>query len=422
MGTSKKIASAIMLASTLAFLPLGAAAVPHAQWASSWFASPQPVWGKDFILPTNVPATLHGQTVREILRTSIGGSRVRVVLSNRYGKSALAIGEARVALAADGPAIVAHSDRPLTFNGARSVVVAPGARALSDPVDFPVGPLQQIAVTTFFPEATAVTTFHWGGQQTGYIADGNVTQAPRMAHARQLKGRLFLSGLLVDAAPGTRTVVAFGDSITDGNGSTRDLNRRWPDFLAQRLAGHGIAVVNAGISGARVMKDRMGVNALARFEQDVLDHPGEEKTVILLMGINDIGWPGSPFAPHERAMKADALIGAYRQLIARARLHKVRIVGATLPPFEGALRGTPFEGHFSANKEKLRGAVNHWIRTSGAFDAVLDADALLRDPERPSRMLPAFDSGDHLHPGDAGYKALADAVKLETLFQDPTEK
>jgi len=173
--------------------------------------------------------------------------------------------------------------------------------------------------------------------------------------------------------------------------------------------------VNAGISGARVLSDRMGVNALARFEQDVLSHPGD-KTVILLMGINDIGWPGSPFAPKDPPLKVEALIAGYRQLIATARMHKVRIVGATLPPFEGALSGTPFEGHFSKDKEKTRAAINQWIRTAGAFDAVIDFDALLRDPARPSKLLPTFDSGDHLHPGDAGYKAMAESIKLEALF------
>jgi lysophospholipase L1-like esterase len=397
------------------FPAMDAAAKPVKRWASSWFASPQPIWGKDFALPTNIPTTLNGQTVREVVRTSIGGRRLRVVLSNRYGKTPLTIGEVRVALSAEGSAIVLKTDRPLTFNGHRSVVVPPGAPVVSDPVDFAISPLQQIAITTYFPEETAVTTFHWGDQQTGYIANGDVSKATQIKPAHLLKGRLFLSGLQVDALPDTRTIVAFGDSITDGNGSTPDLNRRWPDLLAQRLAGHGVSVVNAGISGARILGDRMGVNALARFEQDVLSQPGE-KTVILLMGINDIGWPGSPFAPQDRPLKAEQLISGYQQLIALARSHNVRIVGATLPPFEGALHGTPFEGHFSPEKDKVRSTVNQWIRTAGAFDAVVDFDTLLRDPSRPSAILPVFDSGDHLHPGDAGYKAMADAIKLETLF------
>lgn len=410
------LASAFVLASALLFPKAGSAAQPDALWASSWFASPQPVWGKDFVLPTAVPATLRAQTVREVVRTSIGGKRLRVVLSNRYGKTPLTIGDVRVALAAQGSAIVGGTERQLTFNGQRSVVLASGAQLVSDPVEFALEPLQRLAISTFLPDESDVTTFHWGDQQTGYIANGNATTAKEMKSAKLLKGRISLSGLLVDASPTTKTIIAFGDSITDGSGSTPDLNRRWPDFLAQRLSPQGIAVVNAGISGARILSDRMGVSALARFEQDVLSHPGD-KTVILLMGINDIGWPGSPFAPQDKPLKAEELIAGYQQLIAKARTHQVRIVGATLPPFEGALSGTPFEGHFSAEKEKTRAAINQWIRTAGAFDEVIDFDALLRDPARPSKMLPAFDSGDHLHPGDAGYKAMADSIKLTTLFR-----
>ena len=218
--------------------------------------------------------------------------------------------------------------------------------------------------------------------------------------------------LLVDARPGAHTIIALGDSITDGNGSTPDANRRWPDLLAQRLP--GVAVVNAGISGARLLGDKMGQNALARFGQDVLAHPGS-KTVIVLLGINDIGWPGSPFAPGDPAVNADQLIAGYRQLIALARLHQVRIVGATLPPFEGALAGTPFAGHYSRDKDEVRQAVNHWLRTAGAFDAVVDFDAVLRDPAHPARLLPAYDSGDHLHPGDAGYQAMAAAAAVNNI-------
>jgi len=187
-------------------------------------------------------------------------------------------------------------------------------------------------------------------------------------------------------------------------------------YLAQRLARLGIGVANAGISGARLLGDRMGANALARFEQDVLSQPGVE-TVIVLMGINDIGWPGSPFAPAAAQITADELIAGYRQLAAAAHARKLRIVGATMPPFEGALQGTPFEGHYSPAKDALRRAVNAWIRHGGAFDAVADFDAVTRDPQHPSRLLPACDSGDHLHPGDAGYRAMADALELRTLFR-----
>lgn len=393
---------------------LGAALIA---WQTTWFASPQPTWNHDFILPTNLPASLAGQTVRETVRTSVGGRRVRVQLSNRYGREPLVIGTVRIALLREDSVTVAASDRAVTFNGRASITVAPGALALSDPVDFNVGPLSRVAVSTYFPAYTPLQTFHWGDQQTALVGAGDVTAQVRFSPVETVKGRVFLTGLLVDTDHMPRTVIAFGDSITDGNGSTPDRNRRWPDALAARLAGRGVAVINAGISGARLLQDKMGVNALARFEQDVLGQPGE-KTVIVLIGINDIGWPGSPFAPAERAITADELIAGYQQLITLARLHRVRIVGATLLPFEGALAGTPFEGHFSPAKERVRLAVNRWIRSAGAFDAIIDTDALLRDPTRPARLLPAFDSGDHLHPGDAGYQAMADAIHLETLLSD----
>jgi lysophospholipase L1-like esterase len=385
-----------------------------APWQTTWFAAPQATWDSSFILPTNIPATLSGQTVREIVRTSVGGRHMRVQLSNRYGSAPLQIGAVRVArAAADGTAIEATS-RALTFNGRTAVTVPPGAPVLSDPVELAVPPLTRLAVSTYLPGTVPLATFHWGTQQTAHIGTGDLTANARFVPAQALTGRLFLTGVLVDASPGAHTVIAFGDSITDGNGSTPGADRRWPDALAQRLADRGIAVVNAGISGARLLQDKMGANALARFGQDVLDQPGP-KTVIVMLGINDIGWPGSPFAPKERAVQADDVIAGYQQLISLARLHHVRILGATLPPFEGALQGTPFEGHFSPAKERVRQEINRWIRQAGAFDAVIDADAVLRDPARPQRLLPAFDSGDHLHPGDAGYQALAAAIDLKQL-------
>ena len=374
---------------------LSSVVLASALWQTTWFAAPQPVWDNTFVLPTNIPATLNNQTVREVVRTSVGGKQVRVQFSNRYGTTSLTIGAVRIAL--EGSQNDAASARTLTFNGRTSVVVPPGAPVVSDPVDFAVEPLARVAVSTYFPDKTPVHTFHWGDQQTAVVT----------APAQNVKGRLFLTGLLVDARPDAHTIIALGDSITDGNGSTPDANRRWPDLLAQRLA--GVAVLNAGISGARLLGDKMGQNALARFEQDVLFHPGA-KTVIVLLGINDIGWPGSPFAPGDPAITAAQLIAGYQQLIALARLRSVRIIGATLPPFEGALAGTPFAGHYSKDKDRVRRAVNDWLRTAGAFDAMVDFDAVLRDPAHPARLLPAFDSGDHLHPGDAGYQAMADII------------
>lgn len=400
-------------------LPALAAAAAQApapvRWISSWFASPQPIWNRDFILPTGIPASLDNQTVRETVRLSVGGRRIRLVFSNRYGTAPLALGEVRVAISgAEGQALPASS-RTVRFGGALRASAAAGAPLVSDPIDLAPAAFERLAVSVFLPQPTPLHTFHWGAQQMALVASGNQTAAAGMAAARQVPGRLFLSAVLVEAPQATRTVVALGDSITDGNGSTPGADRRWPDFLARRLADAQVAVANAGISGARLLGDRMGVNALARFEQDVLGQPGIA-AVVVLIGINDIGWPGSPFAPNEAGTTGARLIAGYRQLIAAAHARNVRIVGATLAPFEGALRGTPFEGHYSAAKERLRQEVNAWIRTGGEFDAVADVDRLLRDPARPSRILPAYDSGDHLHPGDAGYAAMAELVSMEMLF------
>lgn len=415
----QKIGAALALLSALG-APAAAAPAAGPQptqpgWSASWTASPQPVWEAGFALPTNIPASLSNQTVRQVARLSLGGKRARVVLSNEYGVTPLTVGAAHIALAGAGAATVAGSDRMLTFGGRQAVTIAPGAPALSDPVDLTLAPLAQVAVSIFLPQSTPLATFHWDGKQTAYIAPGNLAAAPQIKMGETVEARLFLSAILVDAAPAARVVAAFGDSITDGAGSTANQNQRWPDLLAQRLATQNVAVINAGISGARVLSDKMGVNALARFERDVLDQPGVD-TVIVLMGINDIAWPGSSFTPQEPALAEERLIDGYRQLIARARLRHVRIVGATLTPFEGALQDSELKSYYSASKEKTRQAVNRWIRGSGEFDAVIDFDAVVRDPRHPRRFLPAFDSGDHLHPGDRGYRAMAEAIDLGQLL------
>ncbi len=396
----------VALAAGLALGGNALAAPPASAWVTSWYASPQPVWGSDFLLPTNVPAFLNDQTVDESVRLSAGGNRLRLVFSNRYGRTPIVLGRVRVA--------GATTARNVTFGGQRSATVAAGGRVTSDPVAMPVRSLSQLSVRSYFPQRTAVASFHWGGQQTMRLASGDWTGRAKFVPEMQAQGRLFLSGVLVEAMGEARSVVVLGDSITDGNGSTPDRNRRWPDFLAERLAPRGIAVANAGISGARLLRDGMGVKAVDRVEHDVLSQPGVTDLIVLL-GTNDIGWPGSPFALAERPVSLDQLTAGYSQLIALARARGVRVVGATLPPFEGALEGTPFEGHYSPAKEQLRQQVNAWIRTQGAFDSVIDFDALLRDPARPRRLKAAYDSGDHLHPGDAGYRAMADAVDTAVL-------
>ena len=391
-------------------------------WIGTWTASPQPVWDADFFAPAGIPRALRDQTLRQIARVSLGGDQVRVVISNEYGDRPLVIGSAHVALAGDGVATLPGSDRALTFSGSPSVAIPPGAPIVSDPVDLAVAPLGSVAVSLYLPEITPTTTWHNEGVQTAYISgQGNFAGDTAFEPAQTIQSRIFLSGVMVDAAPDARAIVTFGDSITDGATSTPDANHRWPDFLAERLheAGARVAVLNQGISGARVLRDRMGDNALARFDRDVLSQPRAD-TVILMMGINDIGWPDTLLVPEgEPAPSADDIIAGYKQLIERARAHDMAILGATLTPFENTFHGNPLFGYYSEAKEAKRQAVNEWIRTSGAFDGVIDFDAMTRDPGNPKHIRAEFDSGDHLHPQDTGYEAMADGIDLEMLGVKP---
>jgi len=409
-----KSIAALSLATALQSASLAAAPDTKSKdqyWVTSWYAAPQSSWDSTFVLPTNVPVYLDNQSVQENVRLSAGGQRIRVVFSNRYGKEPVLVGEVRIGVAGES-----RSYQRLSFSGLPGISILPGATATSDPLPLPVKPLANLSVTTYLPSRTAVGSFHWGNQQTVQVTAGRAAEAPHAQGGDRIEGRLFLSAVMVETAEKRRTVVALGDSITDGNGSTPDANHRWPDYLANRLAPYGVAVANAGISGARLVSDGMGQNALARLEHDVLSQPGVSD-VIVLLGINDIGWPGSPFAPTEAPMTLDRLAAAYRQLVTAAHIRGVRVTAGTLPPFEGALEGTPFAGHYSPDKEQLRRKFNQWIRTAGVFDAVIDFDALLRDPEHPQRMRPAFDSGDHLHPGDEGYRTMAQSIDITSFIR-----
>ncbi len=381
------------------------------RWTATWTASPQGQPQLNLPFDTGLPSSLSDQTIRQVVRVSLGGSRIRIVISNAYGKAPLVVGAARVGLTGQGASIVPGSDRAVTFAGKAGATVPPGAPAISDPVEIAVSPLADLSFSRYFPESTAVDTCHWTGLETAYIASGDVSAAQRLEPSATTSSRLFLSAVLVETPPAARALVAFGDSITDGYQSTLDQNNRWPDLLAKRLRGHHAAVINAGISANRLLVEGVGTNAWARFERDALNQAGVESAIVLI-GINDIGGFG-PVPPPA----LDDLLAGYRQLIAQARSRGVRIIGATLTPFEGALQGTPAEGYYTPEKEQVRSAVNDWIRHSGEFDAVIDFDLALRDPNQPTRLLPTYDSGDHLHPNDAGYRAMAAAVELNALFR-----
>ena len=398
-------------------LTLGVHAAPRddAHWVATWTASPEARWDGDFALPLNLPFHLWDQTVRQVVHISLGGRQTRIVLSNTYGDAPLVIGAAHMALAGNDGAVAAGSDHALTFAGQSTVSIPPGAFVVSDPVAWKIDASSDLAVSLYLPEPTPPATFHWDARQTAYVGAGNQAADAVIKVDTTMTTRVFLSAVMVDADANAKAVATLGDSIADGAGASMDRNTRWPDFLAQRLRQYDVAVVNAGISGARLLRNKMGENALARFGRDVLDQPGVSVAIVMI-GINDISWLDTPLGPHDATPSSEQLIAGYRQLIAQAHLHDVRIVGATLTPFEGALIDSPMKHYYSADKERVRQTVNRWIRDSGEFDAVADFDAALRDPKHPQRLLPAYDSGDHLHPGDAGNKAMADAIDLSELL------
>jgi len=379
------------------------------EWTSTWGASPQ--------VP-NTPLALDGQTVRQVAHVSIGGEHIRVRLSNAFGTTPLVISEAHIAISEGGSAIVPSSDRTLAFGGSPSTTVPAGALVVSDPVDLEVPPLGNLAVSLYFPGKVSATTEHSLAVQTTYVSPaGNFASAAALpSSSTTTSSWYFLNGIEVEQrSPHGAAIVALGDSITDGYASTENANHRWPNFLAARLQAKrrnsDLAVVNEGISGNRVLHDFVGPNALARFDRDVLAQ-SRVRWVIVLEGINDIGIPGLLGDPTQE-VTSDEIIEGHRQLIARAHAKDLLIYGGTLTPFEG----TTFPGYYTAAGEVKRQAVNHWIRTSGAYDGVIDFDKVIRDPAHPTQMLPAYDSGDNLHPNDAGYQAMANAIDL-ALFRD----
>ena len=362
--------------------------------------------------PPNFPAPINfsNQTLRQIVHVSLGGERIRVVLSNAFGSAPLAVGAAHVALRTKEAAIDIKTDRALTFAGSPGATIAAGAVIVSDPVSLPVPAFADLAIDVYLPADTAASpsplTTHAGAQQTNYVStDGNHAGVADLPVAKTTQAWFFLARVEVSAPDQAGAVVAFGDSITDGTRSTPDLNSRWPDYLAKRLAASNtkMGVLNQGIAGNRVLCDGAGVSALARFDRDVLVQPGVTH-VIVLESINDIGIGRNSPSP-----SAADLIAAHRQLIERAHARGLLIYGATLTPFEGAAYATP-EG------EAKRQAVNEWIRTGKAYDGVIDFDAVIRDPAQQTKFLPAFNSGDNLHPNDAGYRAMGDGIDL-ALFK-----
>jgi len=364
--------------------------------------------------------TFSNQTLRQEITLSRGGSELRVRFTNEYGTTPVNIGAASVTYRA--PSTGKMLRLPLTFGGSRSATVTAGAPAVSDAVALAMPDGARLEISIYFPDRTPVSTIHMLALQKSYLSGpGDFTLADTlpdakpfewtdMASGKQFFARAFLSEVDVAGDTGVKTIVAFGDSITDGFGATLDMDRRWPDFLARRIvkAHLPLAIINQGIGGNQVLRDMAGMNALARFDRDALAIPGVS-TVILLEGINDIGLAGGfMLMSRPDIPSADEIIQGYRQLIARAHGRGLRIIGATLTPFAGA-------DYYTSQKESVRLAVNDWIRTGGAFDSMVDFDKALRDPTQPNRLKAEHDSGDHLHPNDVGYEIMANTVDLSKL-------
>ncbi len=422
LSTLRRCTAASLLA-TLAAVSRAddAPAVDAGHWVGTWAAAAQPAFPGPL-------ANRAGRTLRLVVHVSIGGERVRVRLSNTDGDKPLRIASVHVARRSRGADIDPASDRALTFGGRREATIAPGATIISDPVGLAVPALSDLAVSLRSTAPFVAATTHALAQQTSYVTRARVdaTAAARFPKYDTLADWPVLTGVDVDAPDGA-AIVMIGDSWVDGDGSTPDANARWPDALAARLQRAGgdcahLAVLNEGIIGNRLLFDSprhpapqapnfgrgLGPSGLARFDRDVLQQAGV-KAVIVHLGTNDIGLAGG-VAPAGETVSAPALIAGYRELVARAHRAGLRAIGSTLSPVEGV---TLLPGYDTPDKERLRQAVNAWIRSAGVFDAVIDVDAVVRDPEHPARMLQSLSSDDHLHPNDAGHAAIAAALPLE---------
>ena len=394
---TRKAIGALFAASMM----LASPALAGGPWVRTWDAVPVEIpsaWPGHPILP------MSDVTFRMVARLSAGGSSVRLRLSNEQSDAPLAIGAVHVAVAGPDGQPQPGTDRIVTFAGSRSPTIPPFAPLMSDPVALPVPALRKLVVSIHVPGEATRATIHSLGVSTTTIVPGDQTAAVSLTGGRQATERYILSGIDVSGGPATSTIVTFGDSITDGALSTKDQNQRWPDILAERLKKAGMtrfAVANAGISGNRLLLTGAGPAALARFDRDVLAVPGV-RYVVVLEGVNDIGWARNA---HVAPPRPEEIIAAYQQMIARAHDHGVKVFGSPILPYKGA-------GYWSEEGEAVRQAVNRWIRTPGHFDGIVDLDHAVADKTDPLTMGAAYDSGDHLHPKDAGYKAMAEAVDL----------
>lgn len=403
------------LFSLVLFTGFAQAEVQKSQWVTTWAASPQKVWNKDFVFPTNIPDQISNQTIKQISQISLGGEAIRLVFTNQYGDQPLYIDKTTVGLV-KGQSLKSKSAYPVYFSGKLKAQILPGKQLISDPIQLPVPDHAQLMVNSFIQKPTTFKTFHWDAKQTSWLITGNQTaNLNTPSSAKTTTARLLLSAVEVKPKRKAHVVAVIGDSITDGATATLDANTRWTDFLAKRLSPHQVAVINSGISGNRLLTDGMGDSALERLKKEVFQYSGV-KTLIVLVGINDISWPGTAFAPKQQIPTFEALTQGYKGVVDEAHRQGIQVIGATLLPFSGALPNTPLDNYYQPNKDELRQRINHWMRTSHTFDGVLDLEQGLKDPKHPDRLNPIYDSGDHLHPNDRGNQQMANLVDLNQLI------
>ena len=392
---------------------IATAAPPPEHWVGTWAASPMAANnpGAKFGAQRDEHSLPGGDgtTLREIVHISIGGPSVRVILTNEFGLDPLTISAAQIAISAGGGNITAGSATALTFGGKSSIIIPPGALIVSDPAALKVAPFSDLAVSLFLPDQPVnQLTLHPFADQTNYLVPGNAVSATSLDIPTAFFTWDFLKGVDVTADSKSASIVTFGDSITDGAHSTRDANARWPDVFARRLQANkktsDLGVLNEGIGGNRILHDTTGPSALARFDRDVLAQTGV-KYLVIMESINDIGHATDPAKPYD-VVTAEDLIAGLSQLATRAHTHGIKVIGATLTPFVGAKYQSPAG-------EEMRQAINKWIRTTNQLDGVIDFDKITTDPTHPGMFLPLDDSGDHLHPGDAGYKAMGESIDLD---------
>jgi len=405
------ILGSIAAAGMLAVLP-PSVAKESSIWVGSWACSPQ------LVEPQNRPPDpgLAGNTLRQVVHVTLGGGELRLRFSNEFGSTPLTLDSVHIALpAAAAPgSIQQETDHAVTFNGKPSVAIPGGALMFSDPIAFMVAPLSDLVVTFKAGDVPTAITGHPGSRETSYLAAGDDVSAATLTSPVTTDHWYILDGVDVKANANAAALVTLGDSITDGRGSLTNQNTRWPDDLARALAADrkytGVAVLNQGIGGNRILRDGLGPNALARFDRDVIAQSGV-RWVLVFEGVNDIGGTRAATDNGQTSTVAEQIIDAYQQFIVRAHTHGLRIYGATITPF-----GKSF--YFNASTEAARQTVNAWVRTSGQFDAAIDFDKAARDPKEPDQLAPDLDSGDHLHLNSDGYKRMAAAIDLKLFSKE----